>query len=232
KVLHHSRELDCGGRRHGPSSVPPTRTAARNLARSRSAPRACGEFPKVNALFRRARISRRRPRLAISLLAAFLVAGQAAIAFAVADPAAPDTAIEGGPSGLIASPDARFEFSSPQAAATFACRLDFAPFAPCASPQVLTGLADGSHTFQVRARDAAGQADPTPASRTFAIDTHAPPVAIDSGPSGPTDDPRPAFAFSSSEAAAAFSCSIDTGTAAFAACSAPGTDQPLGDLTD
>jgi Big-like domain-containing protein len=164
-------------------------------------------------------------------MAAFLVACQAAIAFAVADPSAPDTAIEGGPSGPLASPDARFEFSSPQAAATFACRLDSAPFAPCTSPQVLTGLADGSHTFQVRARDAAGQADPTPASRTFAVDTQAPPVAID-GPSGPTADPLPTFAFSSSDAAATFSCSIDTGTAAFAPCSAPGTDQPPGDLTD
>jgi Bacterial Ig-like domain len=182
-------------------------------------------------LFRRARISRRRPRLAISLLAAFLVACQAAIAFAVTDPPAPDTAIDSGPSGVIASPGTRFTFSSPQETATFACRLDSAPFAPCTSPQPLTGLADGNHTFYARARDAAG-VDPTPASRTFVVDTQAPPVTIGSGPSGPTNDPRPIFAFSSTDDTAAFTCSVDTGTAAFGPCSGPATDQPPADLAD
>ncbi|HYQ13649.1 MAG TPA: hypothetical protein VEP94_09430, partial [Solirubrobacterales bacterium] len=120
-------------------------------------------------MFRWARISRRRPRLAISLLAALLVACPAAIAFAVTDPPAPDTAIDSGPNGVIASSGTRFAFSSPQATATFACRLDLAPFAPCTSPQALTGLADGAHTFRVRARDAAGHVDPTPASRAFVV---------------------------------------------------------------
>jgi hypothetical protein len=192
-------------------------------------------------LFRRARISRRRPRLAISLLAAFLVACQAAIALAAtpsqggdpvgANPSTPNTVIDSGPSGPIASASPTFAFSSPQGSATFACRLDSAPFAPCTSPQALTGLADGPHSFSARARDAAGL-DPTPASRTFVVDTQAPPVAIDSGPSGPTNDPRPAFAFSSSDDGATFACSIDTGTAAPAPCSGPGTDQPSADLAD
>src|SRR5207247_5081315 len=142
----------------------------------------------------------------------------AAIAFAVTDPPAPDTAIDSGPTGVIASSGTRFAFSSPQAAATFACRLDAAPFAPCISPQALTGLADGRHTFYARAHDTAG-VDPMPASRTFVVDTQAPPVAIDSGPSGPTNEPQPAFAFSSPDDSATFTCSIDTGTAAFAPCS-------------
>jgi hypothetical protein len=182
-------------------------------------------------LFRRARISRRRPRLAISLLAAFLVAGQAAIAFAVTGSPVPNTTIDSGPNGPIASSGTRFAFSSPQVSATFACRLDSAPFAPCTSPQALTGLADGPHTFYARARDGAGF-DPTPASRTFVVDTETPPVAIDSGPSGPTNDPQPAFAFSSSDDTATFTCSIDTVTETFGPCSADGMDQPAADLAD
>ena len=182
-------------------------------------------------MFRWARISRRRPRLAISLLAALLAACPAAIAFAVTDPPAPDTAIDSGPNGVIASPGTRFAFSSPEATATFACHLDSAPFAPCTSPQALTGLADGRHTFYARARDTAG-VDPTAASRTFAVDTEAPPVTIDSGPSGPTNGPQPDFAFSSPDDSATFTCSIDTGTAAFAPCSGPGTDQSPAGLAD
>ena len=154
-----------------------------------------------------------------------------AIAFAVTDPPAPDTAIDSGPNGVIASSGTRFAFSSPDATSTFACRLDSAPFAPCTSPQALTGLADGRHTFYARARDTAG-VDPTPASRTFVVDTQAPPVTIDSGPSGPTNAPQPDFAFSSTDATAAFTCSIDTGTAAFAPCSGPGTDQSPSGLAD
>ncbi len=182
-------------------------------------------------MFRWARISRRRPRLAISLLAALFVACQAAIAFAVTDAPAPDTAIDSGPSAAIASSGTRFTFSSPDATATFACRLDSAPFAPCTSPQALTGLTDGRHTFSARARDAAG-VDATPASRTFVVDTQAPPVAIGSGPSGPTNDPRPILAFTSTDDTAIFTCSIDTGTAAFGPCSGPATDQPPADLAD
>jgi Big-like domain-containing protein len=173
----------------------------------------------------------RRSRLVIPLLAALFVACPAAIALAVTDSPAPDTTIDAGPSEPLASSSTRFTFSSPEPTATFACRLDSAPFAPCASPQVLTGLTDGTHTFYARARNAAG-VDPTPASRTFVVDTQAPPVTIGSGPSGPTNDPRPAFAFSSTDDTATFTCSIDTGTATFRPCTAAGTDQPATDLAD
>ena len=87
------------------------------------------------------------------------------------DTEAPETAIDSGPTGTVTSNAARFEFSTTEEDATFECRLDGAPFQACASPNEYTGLADGQHTFEVRAIDAVGNIDPTPASRTWTIDT-------------------------------------------------------------
>src|SRR5204863_3179273 len=57
------------------------------------------------------------------------------------------------------------------------------------------------------------------ATRSFTVDTTAPAAQIDSGPSGPTNNPSPSFAFSSNEAGSSFECSLDSG--AYAACSSP-----------
>jgi hypothetical protein len=57
---------------------------------------------------------------------------------------------------------AKFWFSSSEAS-TFLCRLDKRPFKPCKSPRSYQGLKAGRHTFKVKAVDAAGNIDPTPA---------------------------------------------------------------------
>lgn len=50
-------------------------------------------------------------------------------------------------------------------------RVDGNGYSSCASPKSYIGLADGVHTFEVRATDAARNADQTPASRTWTVDS-------------------------------------------------------------
>jgi len=90
----------------------------------------------------------------------------------------PDTTIDGGPIDTVPIASASFSFTASEPGSTFACSLDGAPFAACSSPAAFTGLAEGGHAFAVRASDAAGHDDPSPASRTWTVDTVAPGVAI------------------------------------------------------
>lgn len=85
------------------------------------------------------------------------------------DALAPETTIDAGPTGTVATADADLAFSSPDADATFECRLDGGAWAACSAPVSLTGLADGPHTFEVRAVDAVGNADPTPAAQDWTV---------------------------------------------------------------
>lgn len=58
-------------------------------------------------------------------------------------------------------------------AASFACSLDGAAYSPCDSPMRYSDLDPGWHTFAVRAVDAAGNADPSPArTRWLVTDAH------------------------------------------------------------
>jgi hypothetical protein len=81
------------------------------------------------------------------------------------DTTPPDTTIVDRPKDKTKKKQATFEFTGNDArvVATFECRVDDAPFRPCASPFTVK-VKKGKHTFEVRAIDAAGNADPTPAS--------------------------------------------------------------------
>ena len=93
------------------------------------------------------------------------------------DTTPPETTIDSGPSDPSKDASPSFSFSSSEQGSTFECSLDGAAYAACASPQGYTNLPDGSHTFRVRATDAAGNTDATPASQTWTVDTTAPTVA-------------------------------------------------------
>ncbi len=90
------------------------------------------------------------------------------------DAVAPTTTIDSTPADPTSATGASFAFSSNETA-TFECRVDgAASFTTCTSPETFSGLADGSHTFRVRAVDGAGNVDPTPAVFTWTVDTSAP----------------------------------------------------------
>ncbi len=137
------------------------------------------------------------------------------------DTIAPNTTITGGPTGTVNSTLANFTFTSNEAGATFECSLDGAAFAPCTSPAIYGGLAQGPHTFAVRAVDAAGNVDATPDTREWTADTVAPQTTIDNGPNGSVSNTSATFHFSSNEAGSTFQCQIDGG--GFSACTSPTT---------
>jgi 6-phosphogluconolactonase (cycloisomerase 2 family) len=83
---------------------------------------------------------------------------------------APETTITGGPAEGQATRDSTpsFSFSSSEPGSTFACTVDGAT---TTCQETLAALADGAHSFAVAARDAEGNADATPATRSFTVDT-------------------------------------------------------------
>ena len=74
----------------------------------------------------------------------------------------------------LSDPDPSFDFTSNDPGASVSCQLDGGVFADCSSPFTASGLADGSHTFRVRATDIAQNT--RVASRTWTVDT-TPPTA-------------------------------------------------------
>jgi Bacterial Ig-like domain len=121
-----------------------------------------------------------------------------------------------------------FTFSDAEAGATFACSMTTGAddFGPCTSPTAYSNLPDGSYTFKVRARDAAGNTSTT--ARALAIDTVLPTVTLNSPPADPTGNNSPAFSFSS-KPGSTFSCSMSRGADSFSPCTSPVTFSALPD---
>lgn len=122
---------------------------------------------------------------------------------------APNTMITSAPPALTNNPVATFEFSSTEAEGGFLCSLDGGPFTDCTSPSTTAPLIDGKHSFKVKAVDAAGNADRTPAKASWTLDTQAPQTSIITAPTNPTSTTSAAFKFSSTEKKSTFECNLD-----------------------
>lgn len=163
------------------------------------------------------------------------------------DETPPETAILSKPADPSTSPVASFTYSSNEPGSSFQCKLDGGNFSGCPGAGITySGLAEGPHTFQVRAIDASHNTDPTPAGYSFSV------VLPGSGPAGPgttaapsgpksrggvpnttiakqatrTHDRTPTFRFGASKAGASFQCKLDGGP--FRGCSSPLTTKKLG----
>ena len=145
----------------------------------------------------------------------------------------PNTTINTGPSGTTNDASPSFTFSSSEPNSSFECRLDSnqeSDFHSCSSPKSYSSLADGDHTVDVRATDAVGNTDQTPASRSFTVDATPPNTTINTGPSGTTNDASPSFTFSSSEPNSSFECRLDSNQESdFHSCSSPKSYSSLAD---
>jgi CSLREA domain-containing protein len=97
------------------------------------------------------------------------------------DTTAPDTVIADGPDPTTVSQEARFAFAADEAGTGFQCSLDGGPWTACTSSRTYTGIGVGQHTFSVRAVDAAGNADPSPAAYAWTVGAPPVPMALTCG---------------------------------------------------
>ncbi len=162
------------------------------------------------------------------------------------DETPPETSILSKPADPSTSPVATFTYSSNEPGSTFQCKLDSGSFSGCPAGGITySGLAEGPHSFQVRAVDASHNIDPTPAGYSFTIAlTGVAPVSTGAAttpggraPGGAPNttiakqgsrlhDRTPTFRFSASRSGASFQCKLDGG--AFRSCRSPLTTKKLG----
>jgi Tol biopolymer transport system component len=122
----------------------------------------------------------------------------------------PDTGIASGPGKLIRTPTPTFGFIGSVPRGRFECRTDDLPWAPCTTPFRIRAVADGAHTFAVRAFD--GElVDPSPATYAFAVDTVAPATTIIGGPPRISAVRQPTFRLRADDPEAHFQCRLDAG---------------------
>lgn len=155
----------------------------------------------------------------------------------VPDTTPPETTIKSHPPDPSDSSAAAFTYESNEPGSTFQCKLDEAAFAACPATGIsYSGLANGSHSFQVQAKDPSGNVDPTPAGYTFDVVSSGlepapifpaskPNTKISVKPPAKTHDHTPTLRFRSSIAPATFECKLDRRP--FKLCRSPFTTKPL-----
>ncbi len=135
------------------------------------------------------------------------------------DTTPPETTLTSGPSGTTNQTTATFAFTSDDPAAVFEGSLNGAAFLAITSPHQLNGLADGAHTFRIRAIDPSGNFDATPVEIQWNVDATPPTTTITAAPSGTDSRTTGTISFSANDANATFEGSLDGG--AFQAVTSP-----------
>ncbi len=151
------------------------------------------------------------------------------------DTTTPDVTLLQTPPALGTVNAVTFTFETAQSTTPLSlrCLLDGIDRSPCASP-IAFSVSDGAHRFEVRARNALGIADPTPAVFDFTVDSQAPSLSLTVMPTFSTSNDL-SFRFSSSEASLGFQCALSVGAdePSFAPCTPPfvAQDVPEGLVT-
>ncbi len=128
-----------------------------------------------------------------------------------ADTTAPNTRVESAPGSPTNRTTAKFAFDATEpAGARFECSLDGEAFRPCQSPRSYENIAGGRHNFKTRSTDAAGNVDPTSASRSWTVDLTPPQTSLTAGGADQTSGAAVRrFEFSADEPVSGFYCSLD-----------------------
>ena len=87
------------------------------------------------------------------------------------DTTPPETTIDSHSENPSSSTEATFTFSSSEENSTFQCNLNSQGWEDCVSPKQYTNLADDDYQFEVKAANAAGNTDETPATFSWAVNT-------------------------------------------------------------
>ena len=140
------------------------------------------------------------------------------------DTIAPDAPVlSDTPPALTNSDSASITVTAAESGGTLECRLDGGAWGACGP---LSGLSDGSHTFEARQTDDAGNVSPV-ADYTWTVDTTPPPAPVVGGPSGTSASDNEDISFSNTEPGVTFYCSLDSEPATV--CTSPVNVGPLSD---
>src|SRR5919106_2898590 len=126
------------------------------------------------------------------------------------DVTGPETTITSSPPAVDQSSVATFGFSGTDNRTapenlTFECALDGTAYNSCTSPQQFSDLTRGTHVMLIRARDAAGNFDPTPARYEWLVEL--PPVTtILTGPPEITGNTAATFTWAADVPGSTFMC--------------------------
>jgi hypothetical protein len=130
----------------------------------------------------------------------------------------PTPTISSNPTNPTNQTSASFNFSDTQSGVTFVCSLDSSSDTACTSGKSYFSLAQGSHTFSVKAKDSSDNLS-TPASFTWTIDTTPPLVT---GTAAPASN---SYGWNNTSVKVSFICSLSVALpgVSISSCSSPKT---------